>query len=239
MRLILIRHGDPDYERDTLTDKGWREARLLAKRVQSWKVDDVFVSPLGRARDTAEGCLKTWKKQAKTLPWAQEFYFLIDDGAGGKRIPWDFYPSEWTKEEKNFCENEWVNAPNMLCLKDKYEDVCASLDELLKEYGYFRDGRMYRKDSGSQKTVVIFCHFGIAMVFLSHLLNISTQALLHGTFLPPTSVTVLNTEERFENEAYFRVERFGDTAHLINGGEPISESGYFTEIMQETKEREE
>lgn len=35
MRILLIRHGDPDYENDTLTEKGCREAELLAKRALS------------------------------------------------------------------------------------------------------------------------------------------------------------------------------------------------------------
>lgn len=37
MRLIFIRHGDPDYEHDDLTQKGKREVELLTKRVTSWK----------------------------------------------------------------------------------------------------------------------------------------------------------------------------------------------------------
>ena len=49
MRLIFIRHGDPDYENDTLTEKGWREAKLLSERTKNWTVDDIYVSPLGRA----------------------------------------------------------------------------------------------------------------------------------------------------------------------------------------------
>ena len=233
MRLILIRHGDPDYAADGLTEKGKREAALLAKRAKDWQIDDAFTSPLGRAKATAAPCLREWGKEAVVLDWAQEFFYCIDDGRGGKRIPWDFYPSEWTKEDKNFIENEWVNAEIMLPLRDKYEWVCRSLDELLKGYGYERDGRAYRAVKPSGKTVVIFCHFGVASIMLSHLLNLPTQALLHGLFLPPTSVTVLNTEERWGDEAYFRAERIGDCAHLIAGGEPISASGYFTEIMQE------
>ena len=47
MRIIFIRHGDPDYEKDSLTEKGWREAALLAERVARWKVTDFYVSPLG------------------------------------------------------------------------------------------------------------------------------------------------------------------------------------------------
>ena len=32
MRILFIRHGDPDYINDTLTKKGHREAKLLAER---------------------------------------------------------------------------------------------------------------------------------------------------------------------------------------------------------------
>lgn len=49
MRLIFIRHGDPDYVHDTLTEKGKREAELLAQRVKNWDVSKFYVSPLGRA----------------------------------------------------------------------------------------------------------------------------------------------------------------------------------------------
>ena len=40
MRIIFVRHGDPDYANDTLTEKGWREAALLAERVSGWDVTD-------------------------------------------------------------------------------------------------------------------------------------------------------------------------------------------------------
>ena len=39
MRLIFIRHAEPDYSIDSLTEKGWREAKLLAERTKRWKVD--------------------------------------------------------------------------------------------------------------------------------------------------------------------------------------------------------
>ena len=40
MRLIFIRHAEPDYEHDSLTEKGWREAKLLARRTKDWQVDE-------------------------------------------------------------------------------------------------------------------------------------------------------------------------------------------------------
>ena len=32
MKLLIVRHGDPDYSIDSLTEKGWREAELLSKK---------------------------------------------------------------------------------------------------------------------------------------------------------------------------------------------------------------
>ncbi len=233
MRLILIRHGDPDYARDSLTEKGKREAALLAERAKGWKVDDVYSSPFGRAYETALACCAVWKKEPRVVDWAQEWMGVIDDGKGGIRIAWDFFPSEWTDDERNFNAQKWLEIPRTSPLKKRYEEVCARLDETIASYGYERRRNAYRVRERSDKTVVIFCHFGISMLMLSHLLNLPAQALLHGLYLAPTSVTVLNTEERHADEAYFRAERIGDCLHLYRGGEPISESGYFAKVMQE------
>ena len=49
--------------------------------------------------------------------------------------------------------------------------------------------------------------------------------------IEPTSV--VNSEERLPGQAFFRVERLGDVNHLVNGGEPISSSGYFADVLSE------
>ena len=48
MKLIFIRHAEPDYSIDSLTEKGFYEAQLLAKRTAGWRVTDFYCSPLGR-----------------------------------------------------------------------------------------------------------------------------------------------------------------------------------------------
>ena len=58
MKLVIIRHADPDYEKDSLTEKGWREAELLSERISKMEVTDFYVSPYGRAKDTASLTLK-------------------------------------------------------------------------------------------------------------------------------------------------------------------------------------
>ena len=52
MKIIIIRHGDPDYEHDSLTSVGENEAQALAEFLKNMKVDAIFCSPLGRARRT-------------------------------------------------------------------------------------------------------------------------------------------------------------------------------------------
>lgn len=64
MKLVLIRHGEPDYENDTLTLKGKTEARLLADRLKDLHIDEIYVSPLGRAKDTAKPTLEKLGRKA-------------------------------------------------------------------------------------------------------------------------------------------------------------------------------
>ena len=40
MRILIIRHGDPNYELDTLTETGWKEAKLVAERLSRLDIRD-------------------------------------------------------------------------------------------------------------------------------------------------------------------------------------------------------
>ena len=78
MRILLIRHGDPDYIHDTLTEKGRREAALLAETAPYMDMGACFVSPLGRAQDTAAYSLEKLGIMAKELWWLEEFSARVD-----------------------------------------------------------------------------------------------------------------------------------------------------------------
>ena len=117
MRLLFIRHGDPDYENDTVTEKGKREVELLAQRAESLELGHCFVSPLGRAQNTAAPSLARTGKNAETLDWLEEFPAKIDlnkvpnlikaypdtKTEGGRYLPriiWDVVPSYWTEHSE-------------------------------------------------------------------------------------------------------------------------------------------
>ena len=95
-------------------------------------------------------------------------------------------------------------------VKEEHDWVTGELDRLLRRHGYVRNGLFYRAVAPNEDTIVLFCHFGVECVLLSHLLNISPMQLWHGTCAAPSSVTVLYTEERRSGVASFRMSSFGD-----------------------------
>lgn len=111
----LIRHGDPDYERDSLTEKGWREAELLAERIAGIDVRAFYVSPLGRAKDTASLTLKKMNRTAIECEWLREFWVRIQrpDCGQEETIAWDWLPEDWTIVEEYFRRDLWSTTKQM------------------------------------------------------------------------------------------------------------------------------
>ena len=138
-----------------------------------------------------------------------------------------------------FDKDEWKNVPiyKAAGVPEAYKYVCDGLDALLKKHGYVRDGFVYRAETPNEDTIVLFCHFGLECVLLSHLLNISPVPLWHGTCAAPTSVTTLVTEERREGIAYFRMGSFGDTSHLYVEGVAPAFAARFCETYYRKDQR--
>lgn len=241
MKILIIRHGDPDYSIDSLTEKGWREAEYLSQKLVQMEIRDFYVSPLGRAKDTASCTLKKLGRDAQEKEWLREFSPNIwrPDQKDRKIIAWDWLPQDWTAQGEFFSYDRWQENAVMAegKVKEEYDWVTSGLDEVLAEHGYVREGHVYRVEKANNDTLVFFCHFGVGCVLLSHLLNISPMVLWHGTCALPTSVTTLNTEERRKGTAYFRMASFGDLSHLYANGEVPSFAGRFCECYDNEGER--
>ncbi len=240
MKLLIIRHADPDYTIDSLTQKGWKEAGLLAERIAKLKVKEFYMSPLGRAQDTAGVTLNKMGRTARILPWLREFHAPIKiEKTMEERIPWDWIPEEWTKIEEFYSNKLWQTVPVMQAGKvgKEAKRVENGLDEILAEHGYVRQGNLYHAIDSNNDTIVMYCHFGVECVLLGHLLGISPMILWHGMCAAPSSVTTLVTEERREGTACFRMTSFGDISHLYAGEEEPSFAARFCESYQNSEER--
>ncbi len=254
MKIVFIRHAEPDYSVDGLTEKGWREAALLAERVRKWKVDEFYSSPMGRVRDTGKQTYEATGRQPVVLDWLEEFNYVVEDyeKPGNKRLCRDFSPEYLNANPQLFDLKGWGDAEIMRSgdIQKEHDRVCWEFDRLLEKYGYRRNGycydspaehasssdymkydgntlRDYENDKSDSTTLVFFCHLGIMSLLAAHLINASPCTVWHGFFMPPSSVTVLASEERVPGKAYFRCQLMGCTAHLKAGNEPVSYYGSF------------
>ena len=241
MKLIFIRHGDPDYKVDGLTEQGVMEAKLLAPRMEKIKADEYYMSPLGRARQTAHLALEGSGIEPEELWWLREFSYPVrrPDKPDSDHVPWDWMPADWTVLDKMYDAEHWSEHPvfTKAGIPEYYAKTTAALDEFLLQHGYRRDGRMYRAEKSNNDTLVFFCHFGLTSLVLAHLIGISPMIIWQGFISAPTSVTTIVTEERREGEVQWRCTAFGDTSHLYAADTEPGFSGRFCECFSNTDQR--
>ena len=72
MLLFYIRHGEPIYDPNRLTPLGERQAEALARRLARYGLDEIYVSPSHRARQTAEPTQELLHLTPTVLDWCNE-----------------------------------------------------------------------------------------------------------------------------------------------------------------------
>ncbi|MCR5673783.1 MAG: histidine phosphatase family protein [Lachnospiraceae bacterium] len=238
MKLVIVRHADPDYENDALTELGRKEAEALSERMKNVKADKCYVSPLGRAKETAKPCLEKMNMQAEEMWWLREFAPVVKRPEKNG-VAWDWVPKDRVNMPYSFDPVRWTEYPALeeAGVKEEVERVYGEFDALLQKHGYRKEGKLFMAERPNMDTIVLFCHFGLECVLLSYLLDLPLFVLWHATIAPPTGVTVVATEERREGTAQFRMLTFGDTSHLYAAGMSPSFSGRFRECYTNENER--
>lgn len=251
MRIMIIRHGDPNYDLDVLTERGKLEAAALAKWLTTQSIDDIYVSPLGRAQETAAFTLEALGKTAETMDWLEEFPATVRlsesetlmqamplpwaDRPDDDRFAWDILPGYWMNEPNYFDREKWRDTE--LCRHSDmigvYDRVVRGLEELLARYDIYPEGGCWRVEKSTHRTAALFCHFGVECVLLSRLLGISPFPLWHGFVSLTSGVTLVNTEERKKGIANFRTAYFGDLSHLALAGIEPNFSGRYCECFED------
>ena len=243
MRLILIRHGEPDAVTRRLTEKGRREADLLRDRVLNWKnIRAIYTSPLARAVETAEPSLRALGRTAEELSWLQEFdHPVVFTNGKPSSVAWDMSSDLLAEEPDYYDPDRFLDTPLFRSQPEiaaHYAAMRNGLDSLLASYGYHHEAgtTMFRLDENAlgddDDNLVFFCHFGAISFMLGYLSGISPVTLLHHFVILPTGITAINAEKDGDASAHFRVQFYGDTSHLREGGEPLSQHAAFSPLMQ-------
>lgn len=236
MEIIIVRHAEPNYEIDSLTEKGWREAELLSNKLSKLHIDEFYCSPQGRAKDTASFTMDKAEKELVICEWLREFKGHVKYDFLDKPIRcWDMLPSYWTKQDEYYTREDWYKTQLMQSgtVEEEYKWVTSELDKFLAEHGYVHDGGIFRVERENHDRIVLFCHFGISCVILAHMLGVSPVTFFQGFVMQPSSVTSIVTEEREKGIACFRIRSYGDISHLYVADEEPSFMARFCECFSD------
>lgn len=201
MRLYFIRHGEPDYQNDSLTKIGQRQAEKLAGHIHELKLDEIYSSPLGRAWQTAACSAEKLGIKLQVLPWLRELRWGDYSGdAYSTASPWSIN-DRFIAERHSYPSGEaWKTdeaVKNDRIVQDVAE-ICASFDAWLKVRGFERCGQLYKVAASlaeKQRNVAFFCHGGVATALVSHLLNIPFWQMIAHAGVELTSITCIEIAE--------------------------------------------
>ena len=236
MKILIIRHADPDYSIDSITEKGKRERELLTARLEKENISAIYSSTLGRAKDTIQPTAEHFGITPIQCEWLREFEYpkIKVPYQENEKNAWDLLPT-FMNDNPILYTSDWKNVD---FIKNSevpmaYDEVVKSFDKAISDHGYTRNGAYYNVTNSNHDTIVFTCHFGLGAILVSHLFNVSPYVFWQHSFLAPSSVSVFYTEERLDGKASFRCSALGDISHLYFGNEPPSFSGRFCECFKD------
>lgn len=221
MRLYIVRHGDPDYQNDTITPEGRKEAQALAERFARVGLDRIFSSPMGRAVATAQYTADRLGLPYKVEDWTHEIVgYEFPDSPWGDIVPWDV-PGEILKAGGSGAKTrewDWRGRLEQMQFPAYLSQMRARSDAFLEKLGYAHRDGYYETLRPNEEKVAVFCHGGFGLTWISYLLDIPAETMWGSFWIPPTSVTTILFETRLEGRASPRCIGFGDVSHLYQAG---------------------
>lgn len=208
MHLYYIRHGDPDYVNNCLTELGRKEAELTSQELEKIPFDYIFSSSSNRAEETASYLAKKINKEIISYDWAKEetvFSELsfFDEEVGHQN--WIFHSKRLLRRMHELENNpNWYDDKVFLpTVKTGIERVKTAIDEwLYKTLGIQHDFQKNKYISGNRKDleVAFFAHGGFGTIFTSHILGIAYPSFVNRFHEHQTcGVTHIYIDESGEN----------------------------------------
>ena len=224
MRLIFVRHGEPDYQNDCLTENGVKQAKNTAIRLKDEPIKAIYSSPMGRARETASYTAKDHGLEIQDLDFMHEIDWgsrLLQEDGSPCAMEYDGHP--WTLAYRMQADNpelwgnpDWVKHPyfrDNRCM-DYYDVISEKFDDFLKTYGLVRRNGLYLCERTCHDTIAFFAHGGSGAVMFSHVFSLPLPFVLTSLTYGVCSVSVITFGSREGEIIIPRLELFGDVGHI-------------------------
>ena len=223
MLLYIVRHGDPIYETDSLTERGKLQAEAVGKRMFDAKIDKIFSSPYGRAKETADPACRLLGLEKQIEEWTHE----IEDERltpfpDGKMKSITLVQNTYYLENGNIdlpyersFECTGINQSNM---KDAVKYIEENGKIFLEKLGYKEENGIYRILRPNEEKVALFCHAAFSRAWLSVLLHIPLHIMWSSFQYTHTGVTVVEFQNNENGITAPRCLCYSDVSHLYADG---------------------
>lgn len=220
MRIIFIRHGNPDYAQDCLTELGHMQAEAAAEELCTMGIERIYSSSHGRAVQTAEHTAKRLGLEITQCDFIRELTARLK---ADPTAPWSRELSPWLRTleytrrglpllDKNWRYNELysdIDTPECI------DKLCADLDEWLLSLGVERDGIYYRVNNPKHEIVAMFCHAMAYSAALAHVFNLTFPFVCICMSMPQSGISVVEFQNADSGFAIPRLLKCGNVDHLI------------------------
>jgi len=215
----MIRHGEPEWVRDgltvvdpPLTDLGHRQAELLAEALQSEQFDEILVSPLLRARQTAQPLLEALGRPEIVDPWLEEIRDPVWHGTPAEKAAEAYAELKGRK-----AEDRWHGLSGGESMRDFVARIRAGATTFLSDRGVVRsemDLPVWQiRERGAR--IALVAHAGTNSVTIAHLLGLDPVPWEWDRFvLGHTSISRIEAMQ-LEDGFTFGLSKLSDVEHLV------------------------
>lgn len=223
MLLYIVRHGDPIYETDSLTERGKLQAEAVGKRIYDSKINRIFSSPMGRAKETAAPSCRLLGLDCNIEQWTHEIGSeRLTPFPDGKMKSITLVQNTYYRENGNI-DLPYDRAYECTGIKDSQmksavEYIEKNGKDFLERLGYREENGVYRILRNNEEKVALFCHAAFARAWISVLLHIPLHIMWSSFNYTHTGVTVIEFEN---NENGFTAPKclcYSDVSHLYAAG---------------------
>lgn len=223
MLLYIIRHGDPDYSTDSLTDRGILQAKAVGKRMADAGINRIFSSPMGRARQTAEPACQLLGLDYTIEEWAHEIGDeRLTPFPDGKLKSVTFVQNTYLRENGNL-DLDYRHSMDCPAFRESHmEDALRYIEkngnDFLERLGYKEENGVYRILKNNEEKVALFCHAAFSRAWLSILLHIPVHMMWSSFAYTHTGVTILEFKNNANGITAPQCLCYSDMGHLYAEG---------------------
>ncbi len=223
MLLYIVRHGDPDYKNDCLTERGILQAEAVGKRIAESKIDRIFSSSMGRAMQTAEPACRLLGLKMNIEEWAREISWALPTP-----FP-DGVPKSITKVQNTYYRENGnfyldyehgfdCQGINESKIQKGVEFVALNGRAFLERLGYREENGVYKILRPNEEKVALFCHAALTRAWLSSLFRIPINLMWSSFDVTHTGVTILEFRNNENGVTAPQCLCFSDVSHLYREG---------------------